>query len=47
MACAHADQVAAIVSLAAATFVKPADCAPSAPVAVLEIHGTADDTIVF
>ena len=47
MACAHADQIAAIVSLAGATFVDPADCAPAAPVAVLQIHGTADDTIAF
>ncbi len=47
MACAHADQVAAIISLAGATFAKPADCAPSAPVAVVEIHGTADHTVAF
>ena len=47
MACKHADTIAAIISLAGATFAKPADCAPTAPVAVLEIHGTADDTILF
>ena len=47
MACAHADQIGAIVSLAGATFVDPADCAPAVPVAVLQIHGTADDTIAF
>ena len=47
MACVHADQIAAIVSLAGATFAKPADCAPSSAVAVLEIHGTADDIILF
>jgi len=35
------NQIAAIVSLAGATFAKPADCAPTGPVAVLEIHGTA------
>ena len=46
-ACAHADRVAAIISLAGATFANPADCAPVAPVAVLQIHGTADDTIDF
>ena len=46
-ACAHADRVAAIVSLAGATFANPADCAPVAPVAVLQIHGTADDTVGF
>jgi polyhydroxybutyrate depolymerase len=47
MACAHADVVAAIVSLAGATFVDPADCAPSEPVTVLQIHGSADDTVLF
>jgi polyhydroxybutyrate depolymerase len=47
MVCAHADLVASIVSLAGATFVDPAKCAPTGPVAVLEIHGTADDTILF
>ena len=47
MACAHADFVTAMVSLAGATFGNPADCAPSAPVAVLETHGTADDVIAF
>lgn len=47
MACTHADLIAAMVSLAAATFAKPAQCAPVVPVAVLEIHGTADDTILF
>lgn len=47
MACTHADLVAAMVSLAGATFANPAKCAPSVPVAVLEIHGTADDTILF
>ncbi|MFL5643495.1 MAG: alpha/beta hydrolase family esterase [Chloroflexota bacterium] len=47
LACAHADTVAAVASLAGATFAKPADCAPTSPVAVLEIHGTADDTILY
>jgi polyhydroxybutyrate depolymerase len=47
MACAHADLIAAMVSLAGATFANPAKCAPTVPVAVLEIHGTADDTILF
>lgn len=47
IACDHADLVAAIVSLAGATFVGRADCHPTAPVSVLEIHGTADDTIAF
>ena len=47
VACDHADDVAAIVSLAGATFGTPAKCMPSSPVAVLEIHGTADDTVLF
>jgi polyhydroxybutyrate depolymerase len=47
MACDHADIVAAIVSLAGATFARPDDCRPSEPVAVLQIHGTADDVIEF
>jgi polyhydroxybutyrate depolymerase len=47
MACADADQVAAIVSLAGASFANPADCAPSVPVSIAHIHGTADDTIKF
>src|SRR4029077_1471505 len=38
---------AAIVSLAGAMFASPAKCAPSAPVAVVQIHGTADDQIAF
>ena len=47
MACAHADLIAAMASLAGATFANPAKCAPTMPVAVLQIHGTADDTILF
>ncbi len=47
LACTHADQVAAMASLAGATFADPTMCAPTEPVAVLEIHGTADDTIAY
>jgi polyhydroxybutyrate depolymerase len=47
MACDHADQIAAIASLAGATFSDTAKCTPSAPVSVLQIHGTADDTVLF
>ena len=47
LACAHADRIAAIVSLAGATFANASDCRPANPVAVLQIHGTADDTIAF
>jgi polyhydroxybutyrate depolymerase len=47
MACADADRIAAIVSLAGATFAKSTDCRPTSPVAVAQIHGTADDTVSF
>ncbi|MFN8025298.1 MAG: alpha/beta hydrolase-fold protein [Acidimicrobiia bacterium] len=47
MACDHADTFAAVASLAGATFADPRRCAPSVPVATLEIHGTADDTIPY
>jgi polyhydroxybutyrate depolymerase len=47
MACDHADVIAAIVTLAASTFEDPADCTPSEPVATLQIHGTADETISY
>ena len=47
MACEQAGVFAAVVSLAGATFDDDADCAPSEPVAILEIHGTADDVIRF
>jgi polyhydroxybutyrate depolymerase len=42
IACEHADKIAAIVSIGGGA---PATCAPSSPVAVLEIHGR-DDTVV-
>ena len=47
MACAHADTIAAMVSLAGATYKDAKACTPKTPVAVLQIHGTADDTIYF
>ena len=47
MACDHADQIAAIASLAGAMFSDVSKCTPSGPVNVLQIHGTADDTISF
>lgn len=47
MACDHADEIAAIASLEAATFDDPSRCRPSEPVAVLEVHGTADRTIPY
>jgi polyhydroxybutyrate depolymerase len=47
MACDHADVVAAIVSLEAATYDDTARCRPSQSVAVLEIHGTGDRLISY
>ncbi len=46
MACDHADLVAGIVSLAGSTYADPSDCRPTEPVAVLQIHGTADTVIL-
>ncbi|MFO0762252.1 MAG: prolyl oligopeptidase family serine peptidase [Byssovorax sp.] len=47
MACDHADQIAAIVSLAGATFSDDSKCKPTEPVAVAEIHGDMDETIAY
>lgn len=47
MSCDHADRIAAIVSLAGATFLDASRCAPSEPVSVLQIHGTDDGTIQY
>jgi polyhydroxybutyrate depolymerase len=47
VACDHADQVTAIVSLAGAMWTDASRCQPTRPVSVLEIHGTADQTILF
>ncbi len=45
MACDHADVIAAIISIGAATFNDKNDCAPSEPVSILDVHGSADNTI--
>jgi polyhydroxybutyrate depolymerase len=47
MACQHADTIAGIASLAGATFADTADCTPSEPVSVLQVHGTSDETIAY
>ena len=47
MACDHADKIAAIASLAGATFLDESKCNPSEPVSVLQIHGTADGIIPY
>lgn len=47
MACEHADTIAAIVSLAGATFDDATSCKPSQPVSVLQIHGSNDGVISY
>ena len=47
MACQSADLIAGIASLAGATFLDPSHCAPSEPVNILHIHGTADDIVPY
>ncbi len=47
MACDHPETIAAIASLAGATFADPADCSPNSPVHVLQIHGTADAVVLY
>jgi len=47
MACQSADLIAGIASLAGPTSLDPSRCAPSEPVNILNIHGTADDVILY
>jgi len=47
MACDHADKIAAVISLAGATFLNKGDCQPSATVSVVQIHGTKDDAVEY
>ncbi len=47
MACDHADTIAAIASLAGAMWDDTSKCTPSEPVSVLQIHGTADATVLY
>jgi polyhydroxybutyrate depolymerase len=47
MACNQSDRIAAIVSLAGATYSNPKSCRPTSPVSVLQIHGTNDAVITY
>jgi polyhydroxybutyrate depolymerase len=47
MACDHADQVTAIVSVNGASWNDTGRCRPSEPVSVLAIHSSTDETIAF
>lgn len=46
-ACDEAERVAAVVSVAGATFEDASACTPSRPVRTLQIHGTNDGTINY
>ncbi|MEM7678515.1 MAG: PHB depolymerase family esterase [Myxococcota bacterium] len=47
LACEASDRIAAVASLAGATFNNEADCAATEPVSVLQVHGTQDATIRY
>lgn len=47
MACEHADLFAGIASLAGSGMQNPADCKPSSPVSILEIHAENDHTVLY
>jgi|688.fasta_scaffold16538_4 polyhydroxybutyrate depolymerase len=47
MACRHPDRIAAIASLAGASFFKATDCGAKSSVSVLQVHGTKDETILY
>ena len=47
MACESADLIASIASDAGATFLDPSHCAPSQPVNILHIHGTAAAAVPY
>jgi polyhydroxybutyrate depolymerase len=47
MACERSTRIAGIVSLAGAAWNDASRCSPTAPVAVLQVHGTTDATIGY
>jgi len=47
MACKYPDRIAAIASLAGASYFKTTDCGAKSPVSVLQVHGTKDETILY
>ncbi|PYJ95731.1 MAG: hypothetical protein DME23_22925, partial [Verrucomicrobia bacterium] len=47
MGCQSADLIAGIASLAGMTFLDSSRCAPSEPINILHIHGTADDIVPY
>jgi polyhydroxybutyrate depolymerase len=47
MACNHADEIAAAMSLAGMVWLDASKCSPAAPISVLQVHGDADQTILY
>ena len=47
IACELAGRVAAVATVAAGLFTEPGGCRPSRPVAVLSMHGTADEVLPY
>jgi len=47
VACELAGRVAAVATVAAGLFTEPGGCRPSRPVAVLSMHGTADEVLPY
>ncbi|MEO1337092.1 MAG: PHB depolymerase family esterase, partial [Myxococcota bacterium] len=47
LACDASTRIAAVASLAGATFDDEADCSATSPVSVLQVHGTQDTTIRY
>lgn len=47
LACEAADRITAIGSLAGSGFSDPADCTPTEPVSILQVHGTNDTVIPY
>jgi polyhydroxybutyrate depolymerase len=47
LACDHAEIFAAIASYAGAVWADSSKCKPSAPVGVLQVHGTADSEVLY
>ena len=47
LACELSEQIAGVVSMAGAAWKDPSRCHPTTPVAILQIHGDADDTVRY
>lgn len=47
LACERSEKIAGIVALAGAVWNDPTKCAPTSPVAVLQVHGTLDAVILY